>query len=277
MFGPVTTAMRPPSASSPERSQSLAMKGSPAALSAASTTGWRPPSILKASEESTTGRVQSRLTASSASAAATSIVASAAPKPRKVSPRGEAGLPQLFERVEFERERPVGRRGDLRLELDQRGGRKAQRSGHRLAMDEGRVERRLQQRLALRLRHLDVIAEEIVVLDLELPDPGLLGVSRLHFGDDPPALVAQRARFVERSQRAGAHEAALALHEAAIRPRASPQVALERAAVDARARARSRKSSGGRPPRFAECGPARRLPRGRRERQRDRADRRGRG
>src|SRR5271157_2739919 len=82
MFGPVTTAMRPPSGSSPERSQSLATKGSPTAFSAASTTGWRPPSILKASDASTSGRVQLRLTASSASPAATSIPARAAPYPR---------------------------------------------------------------------------------------------------------------------------------------------------------------------------------------------------
>jgi hypothetical protein len=43
-------------------------------------------------------------------------------------------------------------------------------------MNEGRVERRLEQRLARRLRGFDVIAEKVVVLDLELPDAGLLRV-----------------------------------------------------------------------------------------------------
>ena len=70
-----------------------------------------------------------------------------------------------------------------------------------------------QQRLALRLRRLDVVAEHVVVTDLELADAGLPGVSRLQVGDDPPALVAQGARLVERRQRAGADEAAVAFDE----------------------------------------------------------------
>ena len=76
-----------------------------------------------------------------------------------------------------------------------------------------RVERCLEQRLALRLRRLDVIAEEVVVLDPELPDSRLVGVSRLHVGDDAAAFVAQAARFVESGERARAHEAAVALDQ----------------------------------------------------------------
>ncbi len=75
MFGPVTRRIRP--ALSPERSQALAMNASPALVRAASTTGWRPPSIRKARPSSTTGRVQFSSTASSACEAATSSAASA--------------------------------------------------------------------------------------------------------------------------------------------------------------------------------------------------------
>ena len=99
---------------------------------------------------STSGRVQLRLTASSASAAATSISASAAPKPRRRFALRDAGLTQALERLEFERERPVGRRGDARCEIRERVGREAHCAGHRLAMDEGGVMGRLQQRLAER-------------------------------------------------------------------------------------------------------------------------------
>ena len=64
IFGPVTTAIRPP-----ERSQSLGAKALPCACSDASTTGCRPPLISKSKDASTWGRVQSRRQASSASAA----------------------------------------------------------------------------------------------------------------------------------------------------------------------------------------------------------------
>ena len=76
MFGPVTTAILPP-AMVAERSLALATNGSPVAFSAASTTGWRPPSMTNTPDASMTGRTQSRSAATSASAAATSIVASA--------------------------------------------------------------------------------------------------------------------------------------------------------------------------------------------------------
>ena len=64
-------------------------------------------------------------------------------------------------------------------------------SAHRLAMHEGRVERRLHQPLALRLRHFDEEAEKIIVLEFELADVGERRIARLQFGDDPAAFVAQ--------------------------------------------------------------------------------------
>ena len=60
--------------------------------------------------------------------------------------------------------------------------------------------RRLQQHLARRLRRLEEIAEQVVVFDLELADARLFGVARLHFGDHPPAFVAQ-ARALRRARR----------------------------------------------------------------------------
>ena len=48
-----------------------------------------------------------------------------------------------------------------------------------------------EQRLARSLRRFDVIAEKIVVLDLELLHPRVLGVGGLQFGDDAAAFVTQ--------------------------------------------------------------------------------------
>ena len=105
-------------------------------------------------------------------------------------------------------------------------------------MDEGRVERRLKQRLALRLRRLDVIAEKIVVLDLELADARLLRVRGLHLGDHAAAFVAERAGFVERRGRARAHEAAVAPDERQVVGERAFEIAFERAAIGAEARAK---------------------------------------
>ena len=119
--------------------------------------------------------------------------------PRKTSPSARHAWRRRSKASSSSAERAVGGRGDLGLELDERVGGEAQRPRHGLAMDEGRVERRLQQRLALRLRRLDVVAEQVVVLDLELPDAGLLGVGA-------PA---------SRRSRAGSRRAARALRRAA--------------------------------------------------------------
>ena len=77
-------------------------------------------------------------------------------------------------------------------------------------MDEEGVVGRLPPGLADGWRHLDEEAEEIVVLDLELADAGLLGVAGLQGGDDLAGVVAQRPRLVERGVVAGADEAAVA-------------------------------------------------------------------
>ena len=144
-------------------------------------------------------------------------------------------MAQTLERLEFDRERPVGRRGDAQLEIGERVGGEAHRAGHRLAMDEGRVERGLEQRLASGLRRLDVVAEKVVVLDFELPDARLIGVGGLQLGDDAAAFVAEAPRLIERRQGARANEPAVALEKRQIvgerRPRDHAQVRRNRRAA----------------------------------------------
>ncbi len=115
MLGPVTTAMRPPVAlcragpSVPERSQPLATKSTPLAFSAASTTGWRPPSMRKASERSTTGRTQPRVSATSPSAKATSMAASASPAARIASASARTAATRPSNSATLDGEGAVGR------------------------------------------------------------------------------------------------------------------------------------------------------------------------
>src|SRR5208282_5191393 len=157
MLGPVTIAMRPPSPKSPDRSQSLATNGSPATFSAASTTGWRPPSTLKRSIDERAGPVA--LDSEFGERGGDVDLSERRAEAAQAFAFGEASLPETLEDVEFERERLVGRRRDARLQVDERVGGEAHRAGHRLAMDEGRVERGFQERLARRLLRLDVKPE----------------------------------------------------------------------------------------------------------------------
>ena len=83
----------------------------------------------------------------------------------------------------------------------------------RLAMDEGRVQRRRHQLVAVLRGDLDEIAEHVVVADFEALDGGRLGVARLHRGDDEARGVAQIAGLVERGLIAFAHKAAVALDQ----------------------------------------------------------------
>ena len=213
MLGPVTSAIRPPSPASPERSQSLATKGSPRAASAASTTGWRPPSMRELSERSTAGRVHSRLTASSASAAATSISASAAPIARSI--------------VVARRRSRRSRSKISSSSFSARSAAEAMRASRSIS---ALVVKRIAPAMVWRWMKVAScggfssaspaacgvsmkIAEQIVVLDLELADAGLFGIARLHVGDHAPALVAQRAALRRARAKAGAHKAAVALVE----------------------------------------------------------------
>ena len=78
-------------------------------------------------------------------------------------------------------------------------------------MNEGCVERRGEQFLAMLRSDVDEIAEHVVVADLERAYAGLLGIARLQLGYHAAGVVAQRARLVERAVIACAHKAAVAL------------------------------------------------------------------
>ena len=118
---------------------------------------------------------------------------------------------EALEGLELDAERAVGGAGDLGFELAELGGGEAHLAGERLAVDEGRVERRRQQLLAVLRGHLDEIAEHVVVPDLQRAHAGRVGVARLQRRDHAAGFVAQRARLVERGVVACAHEAAVAL------------------------------------------------------------------
>ena len=80
-------------------------------------------------------------------------------------------------------------------------------------MDESRIQRRRHQFVAVLRRHLDEIAEHIVVPDLECLDAGVLGIARLHRGDDEAGGVAQIPALVEGGLITLADEAAVALDQ----------------------------------------------------------------
>ena len=80
-------------------------------------------------------------------------------------------------------------------------------------MDEGRVQGRRHQFVAVLRGDLDEIAEHVVVADLQALDAGIVGVARLHRGDDEARGVAQIAALVERRLIAFADETAVALDQ----------------------------------------------------------------
>jgi hypothetical protein len=80
--------------------------------------------------------------------------------------------------------------------------------------------------LQVRLRDLDVVAEDLVVADLERADAGARALARLELGDPALAVVAKRAKLVDLGRVAGADEIAL--------PRARGRRVDERAADEIR-------------------------------------------
>ena len=141
-------------------------------------------------------------------------------------------------------------------------------------MDEGRVERRRQQLLAVLRGHLDEIAEHVVVAHLERAHAGLVGVARLQRRDHAARFVAQaRAsrRAPRRIRRARSRRRASGT---AVRRRA-PRRASRRSRHPARpAPARRPRSRPACSPSVPSRAPARRPPPARRGSPRDRAGRR---
>src|SRR4051794_13983176 len=74
--------------------------------------------------------------------------------------------------------------GDLGFDLAEFSRGEAGLAGEGLAMDEGRVEWRRHQSVAMLRRDLDEITEYVVVTDLQRLDASQIGVARLHRGHD---------------------------------------------------------------------------------------------
>ena len=127
--------------------------------------------------------------------------------------RGGHHRAEPLEDFQFQPQRAVAGVGDPGFDLAEFGGGEADLAGQRLAMDEGRIQRRGHQLVAVLRRHLDEIAEHIVVADLEALDAGVVGIARLHRGDHEARGVAQIAGFVERALIAFADKAAVALDQ----------------------------------------------------------------
>ena len=105
---------------------------------------------------------------------------------------------KTLEDLQLKPERAVGGAGDFRFEFAQLGGGETDLARERLPVDEDAVEWRGHQLLAVLRRHLDEIAQYVVVLDLENANAGVFGVARLQGGNDAARFIAQRARLIER-------------------------------------------------------------------------------
>ena len=117
---------------------------------------------------------------------------------------------ERIEDLELDPERAVGGACDLGFKPAQFGRGEAHLAGQGLAVDEGLVERRRHQAIAVLRGHLDEIAEHVVVPDLERADLGFVRVARLQRGHDPARLIAQRPGLIECLIVTGANEAAVA-------------------------------------------------------------------
>ena len=121
---------------------------------------------------------------------------------------------ELVELPQLQRQCVVRRAADPALEFDELGGREPRRAGKGLTVDEEAVLtfRSLGGRQPVRLRRLDldVIAENVVVADLQGPEIRFGRVTTLQIGDQPPAFVAQGARLVELYAKALRDEAPVA-------------------------------------------------------------------
>ena len=128
----------------------------------------------------------------------------------KRSGLGQNGGTQGFEDLAFQGAGPVGGVQDAFFELGQVQRGKPQRIGGRLAVDEGIGERLAQHPFGMGGRRFDEIAENVVVLDLQGPDPGRLDILRLQPGDHAAPFVAQLPRRIQIGGMAFGHHSAIA-------------------------------------------------------------------
>ena len=114
---------------------------------------------------------------------------------------------EIVEHGELEGERLVGGAGDALLEIAERHGGEAHGARHGLAVDEGGV---LQQLVGMGAGGLDVVAEHVVVADLQGRYSGVAAIAAFQLDDQPAAVVAQGAQLVEFRRIGRRDEAAVA-------------------------------------------------------------------
>ena len=118
-----------------------------------------------------------------------------------------------LEDFELQPERAVAGIGNLGFDLAELRGGESGLSGQRLAMDKRRIQRRRHQSVAMLGGDFDEIAEHIVVPDFQALDAGLVGIARLHRGDDEARGVAEIAGLVEGGLIAFANKTAVAFYQ----------------------------------------------------------------
>ena len=147
---------------------------------------------------------------------------------RNRSGLGHDGGGEFVEQLQFDFQRAAGRLGNAACEARQFRRGEAHRVGHGLAMNEASGEGRRGELFAVARRHLDVIAEHIVVADLQRRDAGFVGIFRLQAGDQAARVVAQAAGFVERRVMTLGDEAAIAGLQRQFRGQGGGEPCLER-------------------------------------------------
>ena len=125
---------------------------------------------------------------------------------------GAAGhlLHEVVEQLQLHGQRLVGGLGNAALQVRQLHRAEAHGVRHGLAVHEDLAPLLGHQLVRVGRRHLDVIAEHVVVFDLQRRHPGDAGVFDLKPGDQPPALVAQGHQLVQRVGIVARDEAAVA-------------------------------------------------------------------
>ena len=113
---------------------------------------------------------------------------------------------QTVENLQLAGEGPVGGRRQVAFEFSKLGRGEPHSLRRCLAVDELFV---LHQLFGMRVAHIDMIAEDIVVLDLERGNAGRLAIALLEGRDQPPAFVTQPAQLVQRGIKATAYKPAV--------------------------------------------------------------------
>ncbi len=118
---------------------------------------------------------------------------------------GQSPRRQRLEHLQFQRQGAITGLRDAAFQFTQFRRGIAHRIGHGLAMDEA-----WPHTIRMARRDLDVVAEHVIMPDLEAGNAGLVGITLLQGGDMAPAFIAQQAQFIQIGAIAGSHKAAIA-------------------------------------------------------------------